>query len=476
MTLFLLSATARAYEIPLESSTIGKLYETNSEWFLLFVVDFCLYLSTNPLLPLLPLPPLHPVTSFNPLCSISSFLLEFAKSSNTATPTKSNFQALHSDKRPHTDKMGGWGADDGAAGWENAGDIATYNDENANPSGNFKDDGFGGNAWENTSAGNEQNDDNKCRNCGSDGHFARNCPEPRKGMACFNCGEEGHSKAECTKPRVFKGTCRVCNQEGHPASQCPERPPDVCKNCKMEGHRTIDCKENRKFDLNNVPDKLPEEAWAAMQKASEEKDLEDFREALKIYSKAVPDATFVDIENKMRQDNLNFYLIAMEKPVGDCISVINLQGKLDCKYVVGFYYSPKPQRANLKERWPESVEENLERLEDAGIPYDREIPKCSNCGEMGHTARGCKEEHVVHERVEVKCVNCSAVGHRARDCTEPRRDRFACRNCGSSEHKAAECPNPRSAEGVECKRCNEVGHFAKDCPQAPAPRTCRNCG
>ena len=92
--------------------------------------------------------------------------------------------------------------------------------------------------------------------------------------------------------------------------------------------------------------------------------------------------------------------------------------------------------------------------------------------EMGHTARGCKEERVVHERVEVKCVNCSAVGHRARDCTEPRRDRFACRNCGyslslfkcmimlltvcrSSEHKASDCPNPRSAEGVECKRCNE---------------------
>ncbi|GMF69436.1 unnamed protein product [Aspergillus oryzae] len=180
--------------------------------------------------------------------------------------------------------MGGWGADDGAAGWENAGDIATYNDENANPSGNFKDDGFGGNAWENTSAGNEQNDDNKCR-------------------------------------------------------------------------KTIDCKENRKFDLNNVPDKLPEEAWAAMQKASEEKDLEDFRE-----------------------------------PVGDCISVINLQGKLDCKYVVGFYYSPKPQRANLKERWPESVEENLERLEDAGIPYDREIPKCSNCGGNLYSRISSKED------------------------------------------------------------------------------------
>lgn len=40
----------------------------------------------------------------------------------------------------------------------------------------------------------------------------------------------------------------------------------------------MECTENRKFDLNSVPDKLPEEAWAALKKASDEKDLEEFRE------------------------------------------------------------------------------------------------------------------------------------------------------------------------------------------------------
>lgn len=60
--------------------------------------------------------------------------------------------------------------------------------------------------------------------------------------------------------------------------------------------------------------------------------------------------------------------------------LISLQGKLNCKYVVGFYYSPKPQRAALRERWPASTEDNLARLEDAGLPYDRQIPKCINCG------------------------------------------------------------------------------------------------
>ena|SRR5215471_20228438 len=44
------------------------------------------------------------------------------------------------------------------------------------------------------------------------------------------------------------------------------------------GHKTMDCTENRKLDQHHVPDKLPEEAWALLKTASDEKDLGDFRE------------------------------------------------------------------------------------------------------------------------------------------------------------------------------------------------------
>lgn len=100
--------------------------------------------------------------------------------------------------------------------------------------------------------------------------------------ALLMCFENSHSKAECPKPRVFKGTCRICEKEGHPAAECPERPPDVCKNCLAQGHKTIECTDNRKFDLNFVADMLPHEGWAAMKKASDERDLDDFREVLVI--------------------------------------------------------------------------------------------------------------------------------------------------------------------------------------------------
>ena len=116
----------------------------------------------------------------------------------------------------------------------------------------------------------------------------------------------------------------------------------------------------------------------------------------------MPDATFVDIEMKMREDGFKIYLIALvrdelclallidvttnessqsqERDPMDVITLIDLQGKLDRQYLVGLFFDQKAQRKNLAERWPSDPAENIERLSDAGFAYDRGVKKCKNCG------------------------------------------------------------------------------------------------
>lgn len=99
---------------------------------------------------------------------------------------------------------------------------------------------------------------------------------------------------------------------------------------------------------------------------------------MQVLAKAVPDVTYVELEKEFRARGYNVYLIAMNKEIQSTQTIVNLQGKIGCKFAVFYFLSDKPQRPNMKERWPKSAEENIDRLEDAGIPMDSGIVKCNN--------------------------------------------------------------------------------------------------
>ena len=52
-----------------------------------------------------------------------------------------------------------------------------------------------------------------CCHCGSFGHFANDCKEPR----CYNCDLPGHHAMECEEAVL----CGVCFRSSHPLSKCP---------------------------------------------------------------------------------------------------------------------------------------------------------------------------------------------------------------------------------------------------------------
>jgi len=129
----------------------------------------------------------------------------------------------------------------------------------------------------------------------------------------------------------------------------------------------------------------------------------------------MPNLTFADLEKELRAAGMNIHIIAKEQSISDTMTIVNLQGKKDCKYVVSFQYGYKPSRPRFAAGWPLSAEDNFVRLMDAGYVKDSLIPKCRNCDEMGHVSKNCPNERKERAKLEPVCGNCKETGHWLRD-------------------------------------------------------------
>lgn len=183
------------------------------------------------------------------------------------------------------------------------------------------------------------------------------------------------------------------------------------------GHTITQCKNPRKIDRSNLSNMEIEEAWARIKRAVQERDIDDIKEAVQIYVKASPKTTYAELERAFRAQGVALWLIAIEKALAPAFVNMDLQGNLGKKFTVTYRFQWSPSRPRDREVWPKDVDENLERLADAGEVVYGGLPKCSNCDEIGHVAKSCPQDKVEKPNsFEITCFNCGEKGHRVRDC------------------------------------------------------------
>lgn len=192
----------------------------------------------------------------------------------------------------------------------------------------------------------------------------------------------------------------------------------------------------------------PEDAWNKLKQAAKERDLDDVKEALQEYVKALGGTpTFKDIQQGLIDEGVNLWFIGIERQLLGAFTNMDLQGNTGKTYTISYRFSEKPTRPRDREGgWPESKEVILDRLDDAGDTVDSGQQRCFNCNEWGHGSKNCPQPKAEKAEEGSLCNNCKEPGHRLRDCEriapspitcfansltgpKPRVDRFACRNC-----------------------------------------------
>lgn len=231
------------------------------------------------------------------------------------------------------------------------------------------------------------------------------------------------------------------------------------------GHKAIDCENKRVLDFGSVPNMSADEAWEKMRDAEEQGDSQTVRQCFFAYCKAITADTnadgidLVDLEEGFRKDQRITHIIGTEPlDLRKDQVIVGFDGTPGKTYVVDIVLRAKdsrPKRRLFAKRMAETNEDNLERLKDAGMIQSRGVPLCSNCLELGHVKKHCKEEKAQVQEGS-RCANCGEASHRLRDCKAERVSEEA-----------------KKAASAECRRCNE-GKFGSSCSPSTSILNCNS--
>ncbi|KAG2217299.1 hypothetical protein INT45_000380 [Circinella minor] len=177
-----------------------------------------------------------------------------------------------------------------------------------------------------------------------------------------------------------------------------------CRHCGSATHSTS--KECPHIPLINDQD-----AWIRLLQAGHRCDTMQFMEAIDIYSKSQPSETFSMIARRLQDSGSKLQLVALEKPLLSTTILVDLQGIMHRKYTVTIMVFPQPpptlldthnnndyygnagvdyNNSQVTTGVPESAEQNIARLTEAGFARDlTEVTCCMLCKQSGHWAKDC---------------------------------------------------------------------------------------